>query len=363
MRKTLIGVLTAVTVALGVLCAVQWRQLRANKERTRAVEEAWRTEAEAREAQSARVKDLERNRALLDQQVQEFAAVTSMLRANQAGQTTNLTAVAERVRAAGLKGGEQGAASGDGDGGLFGKGMGEMVAKMMKDPAMREMMRGQQKATINMMYSGLFKELNLTPAEKEKLTGILTDAQMKNIEHAQGMFGEQKPGAAEDTQKLFRDSKEQTDGEVKAVLGDERFAQYEDYQKNIGDRMQLDQLKTRLEAQNLPLQDQQMAQLLQVMSEEKSAVPPVIPGDASQSPKDLKALMTSENLDRQMQWMDDYNRRVLERAGQILTQEQLKQYQEFQDQQSAMQKFGLKMARDMFGDGKGSPATEKAPGK
>jgi hypothetical protein len=362
MQKTLVGVLTATTVALGVLCAVQWKQLRASKERIRAVEEASRAESETREAQSARVKDLERNRALLDQRVQEFAAVTSVLRANEAGQTSNLTAVAERVRAAGLKGGEQSAASGGGEGGLFGKGMGDMVAKMMKDPAMREMMRGQQKAAINMMYSGLFKELNLTPAEKEKLTGILTDAQMKNVEHAQGMFGEQKPGAAEEAQQLFEDSKKQTDAEVKAVLGDDRFAQYDDYQKNIGDRMQLDQLKTQLEAKNLPLQDQQMAQLLQVMNEEKTAVPPAIPADASQSPKDLKALMTPENLDRQMQWTDDYNRRVLERAAQILTPEQLKQYQEFQDQQSAIQKFGLKMARDLFGDGKGSPATERAPG-
>ncbi|PYI82811.1 MAG: hypothetical protein DME26_16380 [Verrucomicrobia bacterium] len=233
----------------------------------------------------------------------------------------------------------------------------------MKDPSMREMVRGQQKAAINMMYSGFFKELNLSSEEKEKLSGILTDSQLKNIEHVQGLFGEQKEGAGEDTQKLVEDAKKQTDAEIKALLGDERFAQYEDYQKNLGDRMQLDQLKTHLEAQNLALQDQQMTQLLQIMKEEKAAVPPVIPSDASQVPKNMKALMTSENLDKQMQWMDDYNRRVFDRAGQILSPEQLKQYHEFQDQQSAMQKFGLKMAREMFGAGNSGNTPAAPPGK
>jgi hypothetical protein len=80
-------------------------------------------------------------------------------------------------------------------------------------------------------------------------------------------------------------------------------------------------------------------------------------------PANVKALMTAENLDKQIQWMDDYNRRVLDRAEQILTAEQLKQYREFQEQQSAMQKFGFKMAREMFGADKGGNGPEVAPAK
>jgi hypothetical protein len=183
---------------------------------------------------------------------------------------------------------------------------------------------------------------------------------MKNVENAQGIFGEKKEGAAEDASKLFVEAKKQTDAELAALLGDERFAQYEDYQKNIGERMQLDQLKTKMAAENLPLQDDQMAQLLQVMKEEKTAVPPVIPTDNTQVPK--KELFTAENLDRQMQWMAEYNRRVLDRAGQILSPEQLKQYQEFQEQQATMQKLGMKMALQMFGgDKSGSPPEPALP--
>jgi len=115
-------------------------------------------------------------------------------------------------------------------------------------------------------------------------------------------------------------------------------------------------------AENLPLQDDQMAQLLQVMKEEKAAVPPVIPTDHMQVPK--KELFTAENLDRQMQWMAEYNRRVLDRAGQILSPEQLQQYQEFQEQQATMQKFGWNMARKMFsGEKSAGPPEPALPGE
>lgn len=362
MQKTFIIILTAITVAFGILCAVQWKQLRASRARALAAEQAWQAEAEAREVQSARVKELERVRQRLDQQVQEFTTVTTKLRTNEEWQASKLAAMAERVQAMQkVAGGAPAGSSVEGKEGIFGKGMGEMLGKMMKDPAMREMVRGQQKAAINMMYSGLLKELNLSPEEREKLTGILTEAQMKNVEAAQGLFGQQQEGAGEDIQKQFLDSRKQTDAELKALLGDDRFAQYEDYQKNLGERMQLNQLSTHLEAQNLPLQAQQTAQLLEAMKEEKAAVPPVIPSDATQVPK--KELFTAENLGKQLQWMDDYNRRVLERAGQILSPEQLKQYREFQEQQASMQKFGLKMARDMFGAGKSGSAQEPVPAK
>src|SRR5204863_9128458 len=114
--------------------------------------------------------------------------------------------------------------------GAFGKGMGEMIGKMMKDPAMREMMREQQKAMINMMYGGLFKDMKLSPDEKDKLKSLLTDAQMKNIESAQGLLGgEAKDGTAgEDAGKQIADSKKQMNDEIKSLLGDERFAQYQE---------------------------------------------------------------------------------------------------------------------------------------
>ncbi len=343
MQKTLIAVLAITTLALGILCAVQSRQLHATKERMSIGDRARTTEVESQAAQSGRVMELERINKRLEEQVQKFATVTTQLRTNEARQSTDIAALSERMRATQKAGGTSE------EDGIFGKGMGEMLENMMKDPAMREMMREQQKVAINMMYSGLFKDLKLSPDEKEKLKNILTDSQMKNIEGAQGMLGK-KEGAPDETQKLFDEGKKQTEAEIKALLGDERFAQYEDYQKNLGERMQVDQFKTQLAGQNLALQDQQTAQLLQILKDEKAATPPIIPTDNTQFPR--RELFTEDNLINQTKWTEDYNRRVLDRAGQFLTPEQLTQYRTFQEQQASMQKLALKMAGQMFGGNK-----------
>jgi hypothetical protein len=355
MQKLLIGMLALTTVALGVLCSVQWRQLRALQANapTTAAAETRATEIAAREAQAERIKDLERANQHLEQQVQKFATVTTQLRTNEAQQASNLALLRQRMQAAQKA---RGGTSAPAEDGTLGKGMGEMLGTMMKDPAMREMMREQQKVGINMMYAGLFKDLNLSPEEKEKLKDILTDAQMKNMESAPGLFGGNKETAAADAGKVFEEAKKHTDAELKALLGDERYAYFEDYQKNLGERMQVDQLKTQLAGQNLALQDQQTAQLLQIMKDEKAIIPPIIPTDNTQFPR--QDLFTAENLDKQVQWMEDYNRRVLERARQVLTPEQLTHYQTFQQQQASMQKLGLKMAGQMFGGDRSAPPAQ-----
>jgi len=350
MQKALIGMLTVTTLGLAVLCGVQFQQLRAAREQTRAAEEARAADTEDRQAQATRVKDLERVNRRLEQQVEKFAAVTTMLRTNEARQSSNLTAMAESLRS--LRGGNSDTAE-EGEG-AFGKGMGEMLGKMMKDPAMREMMREQQKAMINMMYSGLYKELNLTPEEKDQFRTLLTEAQMKTIENAQSLFGTNQAASADMTRQI-QAAKKESDAAIKALLGDQRFAQYDDYRNNINERMQLDQFKNQLATDNVPLRDEQSAQLLQILKEEKLALPPAISTEESQIPS--KETFTAEKLDQQLKWMDEYNKRVLDRAGQVLTPEQLTQYKSFQEQQASMQKLGLQMAKQMFGAEKGSKPT------
>ena len=352
MQKVLVGLLIGIlafgTAVLAVVCVLQANQLRAAREQVRVSEDARALVAEAQETQQARVAELERVNKRLDEQVRKFAVVTTALRTNEARQASDLTALSKRMQSLQSAGTE-----GESKDGIFGKGMGDMLGKMMKDPGMREMLRAQQKAMINMMYGGLFKDLKLSPEETDKLKELLTESQMKNVEAAQGMFGG-KEGATEETTKQITDAKKQTDDEIKALLGDERFSQYQEYQKTVGERMQLDQLKNQMAGANVPLDDTQAAQLMHIMKDEKAASPAPISDDQSKMPK--KDSFTAENLEKQLAWMDDYNRRVLDRASQVLTPEQFKQYQSFQEQQASMQKLGLQMAKSMFGGDKSEAA-------
>jgi hypothetical protein len=345
MQKTIIILLVVASLGLGAAYMVQRQRTHQTSERAAAAERALLEEKQAREAQESQLHELQASRKRLDEQVQQFTKVTTTLRDKDAKQSSNLTALAQSLQKAGVAG-----TNGESKGGLFGKDMGNMLQTMMKDPAMRDMIKSQQKVMISQMYGGLFKDLNLTPDAKEKLSAILADSQMRNVEAAQGMFGKDAGAdAAKDLQKLTEDAKQQTDSDVRALLGDDGFAKYQDYQKTMGERMQLDQLKTNFEAANIPLQGTQSAQLLQIMQEEKASFPPVIPTDNSQVTKNLQELMTQDKIDQQLHWMEEYNSRVARRAKEVLTPDQFKQYQEFQTQQANMQKLGLKMAREMFG--------------
>ena len=342
MQKTLIGLLSVAVVVLALAFAWQTKQLRHAEAHARATQESLATQPGADEAQAQRLAELERGNARLEKQVAQFAAVTTTLR-------TNESALAERIKAV-AAGAE---AEGEGKGAVWG----DMIGKMLKDPAMREMMREQQKAAINMMYGGLFKELNLSPEEKDKLRELLTESQMGSVEAAQGLFGgAQDEATTAAAKKAAADAKKQADADIKALLGEGRYAQFEEYQTSVGERMELDQLKTQLAGENLPLRDEQNAQLLQIMKEEKLALPPVIPTDHSQMPD--QDTFTLQKMDEQMKWVEQYNARVAERARAVLTPEQFINYQKFQEQQAAMQKLGMQMARQMFGGDKGKPAAK-----
>ena len=343
MKTKLLAFFILTTVALGVVCAWQFKALRQQRAQVAALEVARSADVAAREEQHGRMVQAEKERVRLEREVQEFNAVTANLRTSEAKQSSNVMALAQRLKA--TPGGTN-----DAKGSLFGKGMGKMVGQMMKDPAMREMMRAQQKAMMGMMYSGLYKDLNLPKEQQEKLSELLLDGQMKNIEAAQGLMDPESatnnPAAAK---QAAADQKKESEDKIRALLGDEKFATYDDYQKNVGERMQINQLRGQLEEAKLPLQPGQEQQMLAILKEEKGLVPPVIPQDAGQNPADLKNLLGGDALEKQLAWMEDFNKRVLERAGQVLTPEQLKKYTEFQDQQASMQKLGLKMAKEMFG--------------
>ena len=352
MKTKLLAFFILTTVALGAVCAWQWKALQQQQALVAKVELAREADIAAREELHERTVQAEKERVRLEREVKEFNAVTTNLRTSEAKQSSNVTALAQRLRS---NVGPGAGGTNDGKGGLFGKDMGKMLGQMMKDPTMREMVRGQQKAMMGLMYSGLYKDLNLPKDQQEKLAELLLDGQMRNIEAAQGMMDPESvdsdPSAAK---KAMADQKKASDEKIRALLGDEKFAAYEDYQKNVGERMQLNQLRGQLEEAKMPMQVEQEQQLLAILKEEKGRVPPVIPDDAQQNPADLKNLLAGDSVEKQLAWLEDYNKRVLDRAGAVLTPDQFKRYKEFQDQQASMQKLGLKMAKEMFGAG-GNP--------
>lgn len=361
MQKKIVVGLGGVVVMCVVGSALLLQRLRIVRENEQSKEAALKAETAARTEQERRAEELGREQARLGRQNEELASLAQSLRASEARQSSNAAVLAQQLStlATNATGAER---SSDAPDANAKNPMAAMMEKMMKDPAVREMMRNQQKGMMQQMYGPLFKELALTPDEKQKFTDLLLDNAMKAAEHAGAMFKGEGPERSE-ALKTIGDQQKETSAGLKALLGEERFAQYEGYQKTVGDRLQLNQFKQQLDGSGAALQEAQYAQLLQIIGEEKKRSPPVLSDDPGRSAEALKLLSSEEAMTRQFQWQEELNKRVLERAGNVLTADQVKEFTDFQSQQLNLQKVAMTMARGMFGgdSAKGTEKIEVAP--
>jgi len=348
--KTRLLILTSIiAVALAVVAVRQQQRLRSLTLQLAQTEAELSSEAEARLDEQNKAKTLERGQSALNQQVFELSTVVANLRTQTnsglgKGSASPVIAVP---------------ASGDADsneGGFFGgKAMGDALARMMKNPAMKEMMRSQQKLMINSSYGPLFKDLALNDERKAQLTQLLLDQQMQALDKAQSALG---TNGGFDFGKLAtaaKDQESQNDDAIKSFLGDQ-YPYYEDYKKTMGDRVQLEQLRSQLDGTKSALNDSQIKDILYVIADEREKQPPLISQDPQAAAANLEKMFSTDTMDKQLQWQEEINKRVLDRAAGILSPEQLKSYSEFQSQQLDMQKLGMKMAREMFGT---KPATPR----
>ncbi len=348
MKNKLIAFLALAVAALAGVCAVQWQHLRAANARALEAKAQAAAEAQGRQAEADEVKRLERERSRLGQNVDQFTRLVTSLRSSESSHASNLARLTQAAPTAGTARPTE--VAGATEGGAA-KGVGDMLTKMVKDPAMKEFLRTQQKTILQKMYGPLFKDLNLPAEQKNQLMAALLDHQMATIEQAGGLFKPEGGDTAAAAQSL-QDKEKQFNEQVKAMLGDDKFTQFEEYKKTMGERLVLDQFKQQLADGQSPLQDEQTKSLLQIMKEERDKLPPVIAKQDSQNPANIAQQLTDENLDKQFQWQSDLNQRVAERAGQVLTPAQLKEFTDFQTQQANLQKASMKMAREMFGGGK-----------
>lgn len=223
-----------------------------------------------------------------------------------------------------------------------GKGMTGMLKEMMDDPEMRKGLMQQQKLAMNMVYGSMIKDLGLTPEESDKFKELLINKQMDAMSFA----GDGKGGTiSAENQKKLVDQQKEADAKIKDLLGDKRFAQYQDYNETIGERMALDQFA----AQTPSLTPEQKDQLLAVTKEEKKRVPEQSGIPADPAAQGMKALQSDEAMEKVLQQQTELNARVLERSRGVLSQEQFDQLAAFQTGQINMQRMGLQMARKMIG--------------
>ena len=336
-----------VSIALATGLVVQWNSARKEKLKLEQLQVQVEKTASKDKATEARIQELEKEARTLNGELRtaEFELIKGRVPQTASSPAPNDPARAPQIPT--QRQGEQG-----------GGGMGKMLANMMKDPEMRKMMEQQQKLGMDMVYGGLFKELNLPPEQEKKLRELLLGQQMENMTQAGAMFGGEDVDRTKVAQELAAKNAKRQE-ELKELLGEEKYAQMQEYNQTISERMMVDQLGKQVE-----LSPEQNQQLIAIIKEEKRNVQINRGTPASDPTKDWQQMIQSgEAAEQLFAQQEEVNKRVLERAGQVLTPDQLQKFDPLLKNQLELQKAGMRMTREMFkggNEGQTVPVPEQA---
>ena len=228
------------------------------------------------------------------------------------------------------------------------------LAKMMKNPGMKDMIRAQQKGQQDMMYGSLFKCLQLPEAELENFKGVLLDKQMALVDSSMDMMSgsatpEEKKAAAE----KIKETTDAYDAKIKELLGDDNYAVYKSFEDTQAERMQVTLFKGSLSGVD-QLSDEQEDNLIRAMHDERGNFKSTVPGFGDKQSAD-PSQFTPERITQLLEENAKLQEQYVAKAAAILTPSQLEQFKANQKQQQAMQEMGMRMAAKMFGQ----PAKEK----
>lgn len=325
--------LIALVVAALVLGSLLYAEKQNGAALQAKLEAAWQDAQERKTRDEAQARDLQR-------QIGDLKAVIAQFEARRRTASSGGEAPAGGVVEEGGAGAVAGAAADKPKGGIS-----RFLEKMFTDPQMKKMMRAQQGMGIQMMYKDLAKELGLTPEEAKRVNELLTERQM-----ARAGSGFQAMSA--DGAEPGPDTAAEYDRQLEDLLGKERYGRLNDYERSIGDRMQLSQYKQAFQASGMELSDRQSQGLLEVMKAERAKTPlsPLDPASGNVAAA-MEAMQSEQGVEELMRSQEDLNRRVLSQARNVLNPDQMVQFQQIQQQQLEMQKMGMRMGRAMFGAG------------
>jgi hypothetical protein len=256
-------------------------------------------------------------------QVAEFTARIAQLETAREGR---------RVTGANTFGGQAMVARGQppappADGGITNEPDGSEVASWAppstpeRSEAMRKMMRAQIRANNKRLYADVGSKLGLSKDAANKLIDLLTDQQSGGFEAFSGTTDEAG------YRNAWAEQQRQLQAEITELLGADKVASFQEYQKSLPARQELEMLMRQLEGYDAPLTEDQRKGLLKVMVEERERVPAPDYTDGADVEGFQKTLAA---------WEEDYQERVAAQSRGILDSAQLNAFSEYQQAQKDM---------------------------
>jgi hypothetical protein len=231
------------------------------------------------------------------------------------------------------------------------------IAKLLKNPGMKDMIRAQTKGQIDLMYGSLYKYLELPEADLETFKTLLLDKQMALVDSAMDMMNnaatpEERKAATDRISEITAEY----DAQIKAFLNDDAYDLFQSFEATQPERMQVTMFKGTLDAADA-ITEEQEDKLIKAMHNQRTNFKFSLEGFGDNKIDDPSKL-TPELIAALSKDMAKLQDQYTAQAASILTPGQLEQFKNNQEQQRAMQEMGMKMAAQMFGK-----SSEETPAK
>ena len=238
----------------------------------------------------------------------------------------------------------------------------ERQAALLRDPEYREAMLAQQKMGSRQSNPNLARDLDLSPEQADRLFSTLAEQQLRAMETTSPMLWSEQPDPAkmQELQRKMMDQQRANEMEVKRVLGEAKFREYQEYQSLSGVRWEADRVRTALANAGMPLEENLTKPLLKTLQEQQQKMMQQMASAAGPQNQLVAAsgvgatVMTSsdgmsvnmiEMQEKSVELMAQHQKRQREALARVLTPEQLKVIEDEHKMELQMQRAQIKMMR------------------
>lgn len=223
----------------------------------------------------------------------------------------------------------------------------DAFANMADNPAIKQQMKAQMEVMVMPAFKDLYGHLDLDETETAYFKKLIMDKFSSQQAIGMKMMGAAgDPEKAEAIKKELKEAGEASDAQIKDFLNnDEDYAYFESYQKQLPDRMELQQYSASFEESNAQLSPDQKNQLLDFMSEERTNSQL---GDVNDPKNWDMENFNEDTITEVITKMEDFHGRVEGRADGVLNEQQLEVLATSQEQHRKMQQFNMTMGLQFF---------------
>lgn len=223
------------------------------------------------------------------------------------------------------------------------------LAATLNNPAMAAMRATTQKRALETRFAELFTQLQFTPEQRARFIDVAYEAQAPLMEASLKLVtGNLSPAEQAAIRQSAEEGGKAVDGKIRDFLGDDaKFAAYQQYQEQQPERTQLNTLKASLaQGGEPPLSADQSRALTEIMYAERKSFPLTpMPRDAANP----LAAPSPEAVATRLREQEQLQNRIAERAGAVLSPEQLAALRRENARRLETLKASSEMARQMLG--------------